>query len=94
MRPYVVEVVTGRVFFTCEAEEATLPQVLKVLGEYEMIASANIPHSGARYRSTDIVRYRTDLWQRTKQKSSVKMRRGSTSGKKAGLVFFVLSSAA
>ena len=58
----------GRVFFTCEAEETSLPQVLDLLGEDHMMASADIPHGEARERSMDIIRGRSDLPERTKKK--------------------------
>src|SRR5215207_1996527 len=32
----------GRVFFTCEAEETSLPQVLELVGKDQMMASADI----------------------------------------------------
>jgi predicted TIM-barrel fold metal-dependent hydrolase len=56
------------VFFTCEAEEASLPQVLEMLGEDQMMASADIPHGEARERSMDVVRARSDLSERAKKK--------------------------
>jgi predicted TIM-barrel fold metal-dependent hydrolase len=58
----------GRVFFTCEAEEASLPQVLDLLGEDQMMASADIPHGEARERSMDVVRARSDLSESAKRK--------------------------
>jgi predicted TIM-barrel fold metal-dependent hydrolase len=58
----------GRVFFTCEAEEALLPQVLELLGEDHMMASADMPHGEARDRAMDIVRQRTDLSEVAKRK--------------------------
>ena len=50
------------------AEEAPLPQVLELLGEDQMIASADIPHGEARERPMDIVRDRSDLSERAKRK--------------------------
>jgi predicted TIM-barrel fold metal-dependent hydrolase len=58
----------GRVFFTCEAEEAFLPQVIEMLGEDQMMASADIPHGEARERSLDVIRERSDLSERVKRK--------------------------
>ncbi len=58
----------GRIFFTCEAEEALLPQVLELLGEDHMMASADMPHSEARDRCMDIVRDRSDLSDTAKRK--------------------------
>jgi uncharacterized protein len=58
----------GRVFFTCEAEEKSLPQVVELLGEDQMMASADIPHGEARERSMDTLRDRSDLSERTKKK--------------------------
>ena len=58
----------GRIFFTCEAEEALLPQVLDLLGEDQMMASADMPHGEARDRAMDIVRERADLSERAKRK--------------------------
>ena len=48
-------------FFTCEAEEKSLPQVVELLGEDQMMASADIPHGEARERSMDTLRDRSDL---------------------------------
>jgi predicted TIM-barrel fold metal-dependent hydrolase len=56
------------VFFTCEAEETSFPQVLELLGEDQIMASADIPHGEARERSMDIVRERTDLSERAERK--------------------------
>jgi predicted TIM-barrel fold metal-dependent hydrolase len=58
----------GRVFFTCEADENSLPQVLELLGEDQMMAAADIPHGEAREHSMDIVRKRSDLSERARQK--------------------------
>jgi predicted TIM-barrel fold metal-dependent hydrolase len=58
----------GRVFFTCEAEEKFLPQVIELLGEDQMMASADIPHGEARERSMDVVRERKDLSETVKRK--------------------------
>lgn len=58
----------GRIFFTCEAEEALLPQVIDLVGEDQMMASADIPHGEARERSMDIVRERPDLSESVKRK--------------------------
>jgi predicted TIM-barrel fold metal-dependent hydrolase len=58
----------GRVFFTCEADETSLPQVLELLGEDQMMASADIPHGEARERSMEIVRGRTDVSEAAKRK--------------------------
>lgn len=58
----------GRVFFTCEAEETSLPYVLELLGENQMMASADIPHGEARERSMNIVSERNDLSERAKRK--------------------------
>jgi predicted TIM-barrel fold metal-dependent hydrolase len=58
----------GRIFFTCEAEETALPQVLELVGEDQVMASADIPHGEARERSMEIVRERTDLSDRAKKK--------------------------
>ena len=58
----------GRLFFTCEAEETSLPQVLELLGADQMMASADIPHGEARERSMDIIRERPDLSETAKKK--------------------------
>lgn len=58
----------GRIFFTCEAEESPLPQVLQLLGEDQMMVSADMPHGEAREGSMDIIRERTDLPDPVKKK--------------------------
>ena len=63
-----------RMFFTCEAEETSLPQVLELVGKDQMMASADISHGEARERSMDIVRERADLWDRATERFTVKMR--------------------
>jgi predicted TIM-barrel fold metal-dependent hydrolase len=45
-----------------------LPQVLDLLGEDQMMASADIPHGEARERSMDVVRARSDLSESAKRK--------------------------
>ena len=44
------------------------PQVVELLGEDQMMASADIPHGEARERSMDTLRDRSDLSERTKKK--------------------------
>jgi ABC-type nitrate/sulfonate/bicarbonate transport system substrate-binding protein len=48
--------------------KTSLPQVLDLLGEDQMMASADIPHGEARERSMDIVRGRTDVSETAKRK--------------------------
>jgi predicted TIM-barrel fold metal-dependent hydrolase len=45
-----------------------LPQVLDLLGEDQVMASADIPHGEARERSMDVVRARSDLSESAKRK--------------------------
>ncbi len=58
----------GRIYFTCEAEEALLPQVIELLGEDQMMTSADMPHGEAREHSMDAIRERSDIPERVKVK--------------------------
>ncbi len=58
----------GRIFFTCEAEEALLPQVIELLGEDQMMVSADMPHGEAREDSMDVIRERKDITDQIKRK--------------------------
>lgn len=58
----------GRIYFTCEAEEAGLPEAIALLGEDQMMVSADMPHGEARERAFDEVRERTDISERVKEK--------------------------
>ncbi|MBI2371220.1 MAG: amidohydrolase [Deltaproteobacteria bacterium] len=58
----------GRVYFTCEADERLLPQVVALVGEGQIMASADMPHGEAREESFREIRERADLGERVKQK--------------------------
>lgn len=58
----------GRIYFTCEAEEPLLPQVIELLGEDHMMTSADMPHGEARERSMEVIRQRKDIPDRVKTK--------------------------
>ncbi len=58
----------GRIYFTCEAEEGGLPEAIALLGEDQMMVSADMPHGEARERAFDEVRERTDIPERVKDK--------------------------
>lgn len=44
-----------RIFFTCDAEEFLLPQVIELLGEDQMMVSVDIPHGEVREESMDVI---------------------------------------
>jgi uncharacterized protein len=54
------------IYFTTEAEERHLPQVLDFVGEDRVMISADMPHGEAREGSVDEIRERTDLTARQK----------------------------
>jgi len=57
-----------QVYFTCEAEEKLVPQVMEFVGEDRIMISADMPHGEAREGSVAEIRERTDLSDAIKQK--------------------------
>ncbi|MBI3077472.1 MAG: amidohydrolase family protein [Deltaproteobacteria bacterium] len=57
-----------QIFFTCEAEEKLLPQVLEFVGEDRIMISADLPHAEARESAVFELTERTDLSESQKQK--------------------------
>lgn len=57
-----------QVYFTCEAEEKLVPQVMEFVGENRLMISADMPHGEAREGSVEEIRQRTDLADAVKQK--------------------------
>ena len=55
-------------FFTCEGDEALLPRVIEMLGEDQIMLSADMPHVEARENSFQEVREREDLTDSVKAK--------------------------
>jgi uncharacterized protein len=49
------------VYFTCEAEEKLVPQVIEFVGEDRIMISADMPHGEAREGSVQEIRERADL---------------------------------
>lgn len=58
----------GNLFFSCEASEALLPQVVEMVGEDCLFTSADMPHSEARDNDMSIIAERTDLGESVKRK--------------------------
>jgi hypothetical protein len=58
----------GRVYVTCEGDEALLPQVLALLGEDQVMLSADMPHVEARDNAFAEVRARGDISEAAKAK--------------------------
>ncbi len=58
----------GRVYLTCEGDEALLPQVLALLGDDQIMLSADMPHVEARDNSFAEIRERTDIPEAAKPK--------------------------
>lgn len=50
-----------QIYFTCEAEERLLPQVLEFAGEDRIMMSADMPHAEARENAVGEIEKRTDL---------------------------------
>jgi len=50
-----------QIYFTCEAEERLLPQVLEFVGEDRIMMSADMPHAEARENAVSEIEQRTDL---------------------------------
>jgi hypothetical protein len=50
-----------QIYFTCEAEERLLPQVLEFAGEDRIMMSADMPHAEARENAVSEIEKRTDL---------------------------------
>ena len=57
-----------QVYFTCEAEEKLLPQVMEFVGEDRIMISADMPHGEAREGSVEEIKERNDLSQAVKQR--------------------------
>ena len=57
-----------RIYLTCEGDEELLPRVIEMLGEDQVMLSADLPHVEARENSFDEVRERTDLSDAVKRK--------------------------
>ena len=57
-----------QVYFTCEAEEKLLPQVMGFVGEDRIMISADMPHGEAREGSVEEIKERNDLSQVVKQR--------------------------
>jgi predicted TIM-barrel fold metal-dependent hydrolase len=58
----------GQVYFTCEGDEALLPQVLTFLGDDHMMASGDVPHAEARDNCMDEIAERQDITEAQKRK--------------------------
>jgi hypothetical protein len=56
------------IYFTCEAEEKLVPQVIDFVGEDRIMISADMPHGEAREGSVQEIRERTDLSEAVKQR--------------------------
>jgi predicted TIM-barrel fold metal-dependent hydrolase len=56
------------IYFTTEAEERHLPQVLEFIGEDRIMLSADMPHGEAREASVEEIQERTDLTEKQKAK--------------------------
>lgn len=60
---------SGRIFFSCEADEWLLPQALKLIGEDQIVYASDFPHWDASYPgSIDEIRNRGDLTDAQKRK--------------------------
>jgi predicted TIM-barrel fold metal-dependent hydrolase len=62
------EAYKDRVFATCEADEALLPQVIEYLGEDNVMAAEDMPHLEAREGGGAEIRGRDDITEVQKQK--------------------------
>ncbi len=58
----------GNLYFTCEGDEELLPQVLKRVGDDQMMISADMPHAEARENSMEEIKERSDLTDAQKKK--------------------------
>lgn len=58
----------GNVYFTIEGDEWLVPQVIELLGEDHVMASADIPHPEGREDCLEEVRERTDISEAVKEK--------------------------
>ena len=58
----------GQVYFTCEGDEALLPQVLTFLGDDYMMASGDVPHAEARDNCMEEIAEREDISEEQKRK--------------------------
>jgi len=56
------------VYFTCEAEEKLLPQVMEFVGKDRIMISADMPHGEAREGSVEEIRGRNDLSEAVKRR--------------------------
>jgi predicted TIM-barrel fold metal-dependent hydrolase len=56
------------VYFTCEGDEALLPQVLTFLGDDHMMASGDVPHAEARDNCMNEIVERQDITEAQKCK--------------------------
>jgi predicted TIM-barrel fold metal-dependent hydrolase len=56
------------VYFTCEAEEKLVPQVIDFIGEDRIMISADMPHGEAREGSVQEIQERADLSEAVKQR--------------------------
>jgi uncharacterized protein len=56
-----------QVYFTCEAEEKLVPEVIEFVGEDRIMISADMPHGEAREGSVEEIRGRSDLSDAVKQ---------------------------
>jgi predicted TIM-barrel fold metal-dependent hydrolase len=57
-----------QIYFTCEADEKLLPEVLSFVGEDRIMISADIPHSEGRETSIEEIRERKDISDAAKKK--------------------------
>lgn len=57
----------GNIYFTIEGDEWLVPQVIELLGEEHVMASADIPHPEGREDCLNEVRERTDISEPTKE---------------------------
>ena len=56
------------IYFTCEAEEQLVPQVINFVGEDRIMISADMPHGEAREGSVQEIRERSDLSETVKRR--------------------------
>jgi predicted TIM-barrel fold metal-dependent hydrolase len=67
-RPPSEYLAMGNIYLTCEGEELLLPQVLELLGEDQVMVSADMPHLESRENVVAEIRERTDVRDAVKAK--------------------------
>lgn len=58
----------GNIYVTCEGDEALLPEVVKWVGEDQILISGDIPHAEDRENSMEEIKERTDISDSLKEK--------------------------